>query len=124
MSHRRWFCLSVLLLSLLGLSASFVSAQGQLINGNRTIAGSFNYGIATGSGTAYVLTLNPSINPSGTGSYIDGTCFTFRAPAATTGSATLNVNGMGARTLRKRVLGVATDLGANDIGSGQDVTAC
>jgi hypothetical protein len=111
--------LSALLVCCLLLFPSFIQAQGQLINGNRTIAGAFNYGVATGSTNAYILTLDPAITL-----YRDGQCFAFKASLANTGPATLSVNGLVATPIKKRVLGVSTDLAANDIGVGQIVDVC
>ena len=93
--------------------------QAQLINGHRTHAGATNYGITTGTSTAYVLTLNAAMP-----AYIDGTCFLVRTHVANTGPATLNVNGLGAKSLKKFVTGVPTDLVAGDLGLGQKVLAC
>jgi hypothetical protein len=110
-----------LLLLLLGLvlSATPVWAQGQMINGNRVITGTFNAATTTGSGNAYVLTLDPAIT-----AYTTNQCFTFKANFTNTAAATLNVNGVGARTLKKYVSTIVTDLAANDITNGQIVSVC
>jgi hypothetical protein len=107
------------LISLCFLLTSHSLAQGLLINGDRTIAGRLNFGSATGSTNAYVLTLSPPIAQLRT-----GLCVLFAANAANTGPATLNLNGTGVKTLKKRIAGVAQDLAAGDIGTGQLVTAC
>src|SRR5688572_12159166 len=52
------------------------------------------------SGTNYDLSLNPSIT-----SYPTGLMLSFIATVANTGSLTLNVNGLGTRTVKKYVTG-------------------
>lgn len=70
---------------------------------------------ADGGGTdAYAITLSPAIT-----AYITGQSFTFKANTANTGAATLNVNGLGAKTIKKPVGGITTDLADNDIRAGQ-----
>lgn len=93
-------------------------AQTKII-GNRTIEGTVNYAADAGSTDDYAITLSPAIT-----SYITGACFTFKANTANTGAATLNVNSVGAKTIKKAVGGVTTDLATNDIRSGQLVDAC
>jgi hypothetical protein len=107
------------LLTLCLLVPGLARAQGQLINGNRTIAGALNGCTTTGTGTAYACALDPAITQ-----YRTNQCYTFKAHTANTGSATLSVNGLTALTLKKWVSGVSTNLAANDIGTGQIVTAC
>lgn len=70
------------------------------------------YAISTGSSSAYVLTLSPSIG----GAYVDGQVFTFKANHTCTGASTINVNGVGAVDIKR--LGGGTLL-AGDITSGQ-----
>ena len=108
-------------LALVGLLwlAPHAQAQGQLYNTNITLAGTLNAGTATGSVNAYVLNLNPPITQ-----YVSNQCYTFKANTTNTSIATLNVNGLGAKTLKKFVGAVMTDLSANDIGSGQPVLTC
>jgi uncharacterized protein DUF5907 len=94
-------------------------AQTQVINGNRIQAGWINYGLTSGTGTAYTLTLTPPFP-----GYVDGTCFLFRAHIGNSGDATLNVNAKGAVPLRKWVGGTAVPLVAGDIAAQQDVQVC
>ena len=94
-------------------------AQGQFFNSNLTVAGTINAGTATGSGNAYVLTLNPPI-----AAYVTNQCFMFQANHTVTGAATLNINARGVKALRKFVSTVSTDLSANDIANGQIITVC
>jgi hypothetical protein len=112
---RRVFALLLLVLLVLSLPVT-VWGQGQLIPGNRTLAGTMNAGLSTGTATAYVLTLDPPIT-----AYVLEQFFAFRAHVTNTGPATLNVNGVGARPLRKWKGGVLQDLAAGDLHSGQEI---
>lgn len=55
-----------------------------------------NYAVATGT-NAYALVLNP--NPQ---TYYEGMCIAFKIVTANTAASTLNVNGLGARPIRKQ----------------------
>src|ERR1051325_10781459 len=91
--------------------------QSALISGDRVIVGSLNFCNTTGSSAnAYTCNLSPAISL-----YRLGTRYTFLANAANTGSATLNLNGVGAKTLKKLVGGVTTNLTAGDIQPSQMV---
>ncbi len=68
---------------------------------------------STGSGNAYLLSY------PGVFSYTNGISFTFKANFANTASATINVNGLGATTIKKHQ---GTNLAADDIKNGQVVT--
>jgi hypothetical protein len=107
-------CLLVLLLLLAWCHG--IQAQGQLIPGNRTIAGTLNAGVSTGPATAYVLTLNPGITQ-----YVTEQQFLFRAHVANTGAATLAVNTAGVKTMKKWSGGALVDLVAGDIPLGREV---
>jgi hypothetical protein len=91
-------------------------SQGQMIPGNRTIAGTFNAGPSTGTSSAYELILNPPIT-----AYVTDQYFAFRAHTANTGATTLNVNGVGARPLRKWQSATLVDLVSGDIAAGREV---
>lgn len=107
----------LLLLLLCGLLwPAALWAQGQIIAGNRTITGTFNAGLSTGTSTAYVLTLNPAIT-----AYVVDQAFTFRAHVASGASPTLAVNTAGAKPLRKWTGAVLVDLAANDLAANQEV---
>lgn len=69
--------------------------------------GGIVYGTTTGSANAYVLTLGVSIT-----SYTAGLTLRFKANFANTGAATLDVDGLGAVTIKKDT---SVDLVANDI---------
>jgi hypothetical protein len=71
------------------------------------------YGAATGAANAYEVELIPVPTQ-----YQAGMMLTFKANTANTGAATLNINGLGAKTMKKLV---TTDLAANDIILGQMV---
>src|ERR1043166_8801122 len=100
------------------LVPSLAWSGGLLINGDRSISGRFNYCVAAGATNAYTCTISPGIGTS----YRDGIFFTFKSNAANTGPATLNVNGIGAKAIKKRIAGTLTDVAANDIGINQHVT--
>ncbi len=71
------------------------------------------YDSATGTANSYSIALTPA--PA---RYLPGMMLTFRANAANTAAATLNVNSLGATTIRKNV---STNLAAGDIAAGQMV---
>lgn len=75
---------------------------------------SHTFATATGSSNAYAVTLTPA--PA---AYAAGLRVQFIANFANTGSATLNVNGLGAKTIQK--LGGTANLGSGDIGNGMIV---
>lgn len=67
-----------------------------------------------GSTDAYVVTFSPAI-----AGYVTGQTYRFKANTANTTAATLNINGLGAKTIKKAAGGVTTDLATNDIRAGQ-----
>jgi len=69
--------------------------------------GAINYAVDSEANDTYVITLIPTISALYTGMQI-----TFKANTANTGAASLNVNGLGAKTIVK---GVSTALSNNDI---------
>jgi hypothetical protein len=71
------------------------------------------YGAATGAANAYEVILTPAPTV-----YQAGMMLTFKANTTNTGAATLNINGLGVKTIKKFV---STDLLANDITLGQMV---
>jgi hypothetical protein len=109
----------LLALVLLTVVVSAVWGQGQLIPGNRTLAGTLNGGLTTGSSTAnstaYVLTLDPALP-----AYIPDQFFIFRAHITNNGTATLNVNGLGAKVIKKWQGGALLDLQAGDIPTSRE----
>lgn len=64
---------------------------------NKTIA-TFNYAADAGANDSYVVSLNPA--PA---AYTTGMIIFFKANTVNTGAASINVNGLGAKTIVKRV---------------------
>jgi hypothetical protein len=54
------------------------------------------YFVATGSSSAYVGSLDPALD-----AYSEGLAITFKVPATNTGAVTLNMDGLGARALKR-----------------------
>lgn len=75
---------------------------------------SYVYAADAGSNDTYVITLSPA--PS---AYATGQVFHFKANTANTGACTLNVNSLGAKTIKKNN---DQDLADNDIEAGQIVS--
>lgn len=73
-----------------------------------------NYVADTASDDSYVVTLDPA--PT---AYEAGLMIQFKAKTANTGACTLNVNGLGAKTIKKNL---DEDLADNDIKAGQVVS--
>lgn len=72
-----------------------------------------DYAVDAAGSDAYAITITPAIT-----AYVAGQVFTFKAGTANTGAATLNVSGLGAKTIKKDA---STDLATGDILSGQIV---
>ncbi|MCC6599804.1 MAG: hypothetical protein IT223_03925 [Crocinitomicaceae bacterium] len=77
-------------------------------------SGAVSYAPATGTADNILVSLSPA--PA---SYAPGMIVNFKSTGANTGSATINVNGLGQKTIKKEV---TNDLEANDIKSGQMVS--
>ncbi len=75
------------------------------INGSTVINGAFNYAADAGSNDTYVITLSPA--PT---AYTTGMMVVFKANTANTTGCTINVNGLGAKAIVKR-LSTATATG-------------
>ena len=107
--------LSVLWVSLLVWGWSHQAlAQSEGIEGNRVIKGTLNACVATGGTNTYLCDLDPDIAV-----YRQGVFYYFKANAANTGAATLNIDSRGATPLKKFVNGISTDLVANDLRANQ-----
>ena len=78
--------------------------------GGATINGAFNYGVDAGVVNAYAITLNPAPTV-----YVAGMIISFYANSSNTGACTININGLGPKSIRKRANIV---LVANDILNG------
>lgn len=74
-----------------------VSLTGSEVITNKTL-GAFNVGLDAGANDSYVITLTPS--PA---SYTTGMIVIFRANTQNTTGCSINVNGLGAKTIVKRV---------------------
>jgi hypothetical protein len=72
------------------------------------------YAADAGANDTYAITLSPA--PA---AYTTGMTVRFKANTANTGAATLNVNSLGAKTIKRKA---STDLNDNDIAAGQIVT--
>lgn len=106
-------------LSVLLVLCSMAWGQGQLIQSHPTVVGGINACTATGSSNAFTCQL-----PYPLPAYVTRQCFTMLANHTITGPATINVDGQGARTIKKVVAGTVVDLAADDIGAGQFVLLC
>lgn len=74
-----------------------------------------SYVVDTGAANAYVATLSPAL-----AAYNPGVLVQFKAANANTTISTVNVNGLGVKTIKK--LGGATDLVSGDIAAGMVVS--
>jgi hypothetical protein len=81
-----------------------------------TTQGLLNTCLDAESTDAYVCSLAPALM-----SYQTGQIIHFKANTANTTAATLNINALGAKTIKKVAGGITTDLATNDIRSGQYV---
>ncbi|XWN51255.1 hypothetical protein L0P96_08435 [Anoxybacillus flavithermus] len=68
------------------------------------------YAVATGTANTYAVTLNPA--PT---AYVDGMAISVKIPVDSTGPSTLNVNGLGAKPLKKANGNDVTNLKANGV---------
>lgn len=73
-----------------------------------------NYAVTSG-GSSNAYTLAYAVAPA---AYYTGQRFAFKTSFAVTGAATVNVNTLGAKTIKKLVSGTKTDLASGDIASG------
>jgi hypothetical protein len=74
-----------------------------------------NINFATAGGTADVLTVN--LDPAAT-AYSTGGAFKFKAAANNTGAVTISLNGLTAKTCKKKQAGSLVDLEADDLING------
>src|SRR5579871_1181566 len=71
---------------------------------------------STGSANAYAIAY-----ASAPAAYVNGQQFAFAASFANTGSATANINSLGAKTIQKQAIAGMANLAAGDIQNGQHV---
>lgn len=72
---------------------------------------------STGSANAYVVTPTEAL-----AAYVTGERYSFRSSFANTGSATVNISALGAKTIQKMTSAGLANLASGDIQSGQPVT--
>lgn len=77
-------------------------------------AGAYWYGIDSGAANALIVTLDPA--PT---AYVDGMVVSCSVAVTVNGAATINVNGLGARGIKK---GSGVDLVGGDLRAGQRIT--
>lgn len=97
----------------IGSTGQILTSNGSIPIWTSPIATNTGYAVSTGSANAYVVTLSPAL-----AAYSAGVLIQFKANFTNTGSATVNVNGLGAITMVKPN---GQTLSANDIVSGQIV---
>lgn len=100
--------------AILFLCLAAAAAAQTYVNGGRTIEGPVNFCADAGSTDAYACSFAPAIT-----GYSTGAIYSFRANTANSGDATVNFNGLGARTIRKNR---DQPLGDSDIKAGQLVS--
>lgn len=93
----------------LGITAALTAQT--YVNGGRTVEGPVNFCADSGSTDSYSCSLSPAIT-----GYVTGAIYHFRANTANTGAASINLNGLGAKAIRKNR---DQDLADNDIKAGQ-----
>lgn len=91
------------------------TGQGVIVSG-KLVANSVNFCADAGSTDAYACSLVPAITAYATGQQV-----WFKANTVNTGAATINLNALGAKTIKKVAGGITTDLATNDIRAGQYV---
>lgn len=92
-------------------------SAGDELTAARLKASGVAYAADAEASDAYVISTGVSI-----AAYVAGMCFQFKANTSNTGAATLAVDGLAAKTIKKYGTSGITDLADNDIQSGQIVT--
>lgn len=87
--------------------------NGVSFDGSANVA---DYATDSAGTDTYAITLSPA--PA---AYITNAHYRFIAGTANTGACTININSLGAKTIKKAAGGITTDLADNDIRSGQAV---
>lgn len=100
-----------------GIEAPFYTTTGS--PSMSILPGGLNAAADGGSTDAYAISFTPALP-----SYQTNACFHFKANTANTGAATLNINSLGAKTIKKQVGGITTDLDNNDIRAGAIIGVC
>lgn len=91
--------------------AEYAGTQASL-----TVSGVLNYCADAGATDAYACSMTPALDR-----YVTGGVYSFKANTANTGAASINLNALGAKTIKKVAGGITTDLADNDIRVGQVV---
>jgi hypothetical protein len=92
-----------------------LAGYAEFINGDLFVVGLVNSCSDAGSSDTYACT------PTDTRltAYVTGSLYGFKANTINTGPATFNYNALGAKTIKKQVGGITTDLADGDIQAGQ-----
>lgn len=77
------------------LFQSIENSFASIPDASRIVAGTVTYGVESGVANAYVVTLDPA--PS---AYSEGMTVDFKAGTGNTGASTININGLGVKTIR------------------------
>lgn len=93
------------------VSGGSATATAADTNWKESAIGIYAYAADAGGTDAYAITLAPALT-----SYVTGQHIKFKANTANTGPATLNVNALGAKTIKKNI---TQDLDSNDILANQ-----
>lgn len=129
---KRFLILALLLLLPISVEAQRIKKHGGLVDVDSTgaiivtpftgrgvtVTGKLNACIDAGANDTYACSPTPALGAYGVGQVI-----WFKAATANTGAATININALGAKTIKKVAGGVTTDLATNDIRAGQWVEA-
>lgn len=98
---------------------STIDDAGRALQGAITREWNWRNPTITSGGTSNAQTLTYTVAPA---AYYNGQTFSFIAGATNTGSTTLNVNSLGATTIKKLFNGTASNLVGGEITSGNVVT--
>jgi hypothetical protein len=98
-------------------SAGHITVESQEVfaaNTKNDILQAGTFASDAGANDTYTCSFSPAIT-----AYVTGTRYRFLANTANTGAATININSIGAKTIKKAAGGITTDLADNDIRAGQ-----
>jgi hypothetical protein len=102
-----------------GMAPSALNDNGRALQGAVTRWAWWSNFTATSTGAANAYVLTYSVAPS---ALFDGQIYSFRASFVNTGSCTLNINGLGAKTIKRVINGTKTALAGGEIQIGQRVS--
>jgi hypothetical protein len=101
----------------LSAASGVLSIEGQAVfaaNTKNDVLQAGTFASDAGANDTYTCSFSPAIT-----AYVTGTRYRFLANTANTGAATININSIGAKTIKKAAGGITTDLADNDIRAGQ-----